>query len=137
MPTSPRAVMLAASETPTVTAARAKSACKPMPSQRTEQHMEGLGSPPSVRVGRTVCATPICASVQEIMFSTAKGLLASDKDSFRRGTIESHTIQEAWPQSSWLCSKLLWSLAKWHQGGGTLMLLVCMEHGYPLPGCPT
>lgn len=47
VPTSPGAVMLAASETPTVTAARAKSACMTVPSQRTEQHMEGLGFLPS------------------------------------------------------------------------------------------
>lgn len=52
VPTSLRAVTLAASETPTVTAACAKSACMPVPSQRTEQHMESLGSRPSVRSGQ-------------------------------------------------------------------------------------
>lgn len=126
VPASPRAVTLAASETPTVTVAVPNQLAVPVPSQRTEQHMEGLGSPPSAESGQdSACNSDLrqCS----IMISTAQGLLASHKDSVNTGMVRSHTAHIAWPQPlSDLSAQSSWSLPIWHQREVVLIYCWCL-----------
>lgn len=99
VPASPRALMLAASETPTVTIARAKSACsaRAFPENRAAYGGFGLASICREWAGQCVQLWSV-PELGEIMISTAKGLLASDKDSVHTGMVRSHTAHIAWPQ---------------------------------------
>lgn len=72
------------------------------------------------------------------MLSTEKGLLASDKDSFHRGMVESHTTHTAWSQVPSALLKALMVLSQMApRRRHAYLWLVCMKRGYPLPGCTT
>lgn len=74
----------------------------------------------------------------EIMPSTAKDLLASDKDSFHRGMGTRHTIHAALSQVHSAQLKALMAITHMTpRRRHPHLFQVCMEHGRPLPGCTT